>query len=432
MRNFLRLLFASFAAAICCGLVYAVGLAVVNALNQNGFESIGGLFLALLIFFPVTLPYLLVAGIFVFAVTWPAFLLLGTMLTILQRFWPVARHWLLWIASTVLIATILHPFIDSQYADPPPAMLETALGVISATTGSLVCRFIALGDPRSGWSETPCRSQLAFCLLVLATLGLSFGWRAQYVADHRYEVRTSSATHRAPTGDMTPTTVTLHEYVEPAKANGAHYLTTGKSLTFRFPKAYLLSDGGPQRSLSLTLRSSDFAPLGPYAYERQLAPSPRSRQLGAYIRNADIDLSISSLPDAGWNTNGERVRRRLGKDAIQFWDDTQIVGSKCGMTFATQIGRPAPDEDDDPIVLRRHFYLAKRGLDAAILGPIPDTATMGASCNGRLDNCVIGFRFKGFGGRYRIRKQDFCRWPSESGRIFVFLQEHLVESTERR
>jgi hypothetical protein len=360
-------------------------------------EGQGGIIAGLLV-----VPFTLFFGAYgaIVAALWMFFPILGIcfLLGSLQYFWRPARHWLPWTMMAVSASLVVSCFPEPTL----PELRETWAAIGGGISAALMARLIFISSLQISEATAPVTHLVVGSALLGLTIPAAILWRAQYAEEHRFYVRYPSSSSSKPTTDRAPSELTLHEY---KWGKRGPYFTTGQSLRFRIPKAYLhdehLQQGGPQKELRLHAGASNMEPVTD--------------------KKADLNLTLA-FDFAGFGGQAER----------EYSDKPEsYVGDRCGVWFVSGDFRPERVE-----IIKRAWPAsfitapAHSDLTGALRFPEQSSAT-GFSCQAE-GKCWVSFRYRGAFGTYWIDRDRFCEWPEQTKQVVSFLDRHLIRETAAR
>jgi len=126
--------------------------------------------------------------------------------------------------------------------------------------------------------------------------------------------------------DMTPVDVSLWEY-----SDKRTYVTTGKSITFRVPKAYFVMsedrEGGPQFSIDLTF---DRVNRRPWLVGGTGETAPKGREGNAVRQSSKVGLALKTYGFVNAVFPRDRIESGGGIGAGPGWSATRVEGEHCG------------------------------------------------------------------------------------------------------
>jgi hypothetical protein len=301
-----------------------------------------------------------------------------------------------------------------NHNDPLPPFQETAAGVTAAIAAALVFRLIALRERRVDAAQVSPASMLFGSTAIVMLVPAALLWRAEYAHNQQFDVRYNRISSVAPTNDHTPLELTLHEYGngEQSRAFG-QYWTTGRSLRFRLPRAYLweihLQRGGGQKRITIHAHPETFQPF----------KSPVDKRL----QRPDLNIQLEANRGSG----------TFEWEALHLHDrkPENYVGDHCGIWFVADDWRPEIVEG-----IRNDWPKDLTALpkQSKLIGAVRDANASGANgvrCIGTSD-CQVSFNYRGFEGTYRIDRNRLCDWPQQTAQVTKFLDHHLIGQTPRR
>jgi hypothetical protein len=273
-----------------------------------------------------------------------------------------------------------------------------------------------------GWSLT-----IAGSLAVMAALA----WYANYQWNHRYDVPVGVPTSLNKYDDEIPVATTLHEY-----ANwGSSDETTGRSISFSFPRSYYAfssnARGGPQRYVAISI---DRLTMDRVDTQREIAiGNLNTIPTNAYVLESlgvrNFDISIYSNKSNRYQGNYRAIHEALSKGT------TAPFAAFCGITWylhrqvkpwLTEPNGIVPSNKEGP-----GFGLGA-ALSAALDGEYVDGEPATAYCNAGASYCEIYASFEDWPMSFRVPREDLCSWQLALTRARSFLDQHVIERTERR
>lgn len=406
-----RFLFAWLAGCGAAGASGYVCVSIFDGLQRYGYSAAGiakafeSLLLSLLLSLVWPGPVLLVL-ILALIVAVP-FVVGGTGMIALSAFWRPARSWIFWASASVACALILDPWFDSRYLDPLPPMDSTIRSLGAALGGSTMMWFLA--QSRALRKDTSNVGRLCAALIGIVLISGSLGWRSWYAAQHPWEVRgrTEAFVHEP---QIDAVSAKLFEYV-PERAGQSRFLTTGRSLTFRFPANFkgAVQIGHPkQNELTIHARLADFSPV-----------------TNGWWKAKAQDIAVRIMPA------NELVAPNYGKDFARIIErePDEEIGTMCGLRFANESWRTNVFESvkrDWPAT----FPSSDLEMVAAAAGPNPLQVT-GAICAAKT-KCIVSFAYNGFDASFWLERKKLCQWPLHTARVRKFLDSHLLSVIDPR
>lgn len=362
-------------------------------------KAFGALIFSVILFWPgaivITLLIACIVAIPIFVV--------GGGVTVLASFWRPARSWIFWTSVAVGFALVFDPWLDGRFVNPLPSTSSTIRAICVALAGSTTLWFVARF---SLLREKVTKDRLIAAIFGALIISVSLVWRGTYPSQHRWQERGAGIVRNA---ESETASIKLLEYVNDDEARSG-FLTTGRSLTFTFPKQFenaLDTAVRDDNILSIETRLSDFAP-GPF-------PMGETGAKRSTIRVSAANKLAS--PNFGSRFN-----------LIVEWEPEKEVGAICGLRFAEE---RLQKYDLEQIKESWPRSFAQRNV-SLVGAALPNSAEVtGASCITPI-GCQISFAYQGFDASYWIERRNLCQWPAQTDRVRRFLDSNLVSVTKAR
>jgi hypothetical protein len=259
-------------------------------------------------------------------------------------------------------------------------------------------------------------------LVILLSVALS-----QLLTDPRI-VRPYWNPNRASDLSDRPIETTLHKYDHTSRTA---YLTTGESITFRFPAAYYWRKdnqrGGPQYEIALAL---DYAYLDAAvpklrALESIRATDDQKRRHAEIAKRLSFVHVLSSLrsqdtpmfkiSDGAYTYVGEYCDLAMYVDPNDRWRETYSRADPEPLSY--------PFSEAETFVSAARIHLSNSRLDGDYQFKVHCEPYV------RRSICVVDSYFEDWPIKFLMPKDRLCQWRQESARMQDFLASHVARRT---
>jgi hypothetical protein len=263
-------------------------------------------------------------------------------------------------------------------------------------------------------------------ILAVAVLSIAiaawFGW---HLWKTRFDVPVAFRGVQNTSIDAAPVDVVLHEYVR------GDATTTGRSITFRFPKSHYMwaenAQGGPQYRIELNVEP---ILVLEDAIRKQATTSPDDQKLKiGQVRSNDLSILVYSPTKSISAVGGAAYTYKAFERG-----EAHPLGRMCDWTiFPLKRGalRPA---DDLAAGMTPEMAVQDAGFDLLGLSDQPSAvgALTAASCVGRSPICVVQVPYRDWMMSFHVKRRELCTWRAVAAKTADFLDAHVVAETERR
>jgi len=233
------------------------------------------------------------------------------------------------------------------------------------------------------------------------------------------------------TGDTAPVETHLYEYIR-AAGTEFNYETTGKHMSFRFPKTYYSYEenqaGGPQRLIGLSVDRETLHPLARVIIENEDITSAKS--IAHYYRKMDnnnrsyASRNLAIVIDSNANRKEWPLEAQVFENLIEsgYLKRTKRL---CGFEFARRRSSHSTSledvrKDDQGVV-----GLYSNDLFAVSVGGGARNSSL--KCLKHAGTCRHAFHYREVSVEYNIPKDKLCQHAKLSGNVSTLLDKYRIQ-----
>src|SRR5688572_107979 len=264
-------------------------------------------------------------------------------------------------------------------------------------------------------------------VLVLGAISCWYGW---HLWQTRFDVPVRMTGVQNVSTDDVLVDTQLHEYLRNSDT------TTGRSITFRFPKSHYgwaeNARGGPHVWISLSIDRQSFQPLN--VLEREIRnrtdlQADQRRNAISGVRANDLNVRVYSPTKA---LPAVIVATTIAK---QYREEPEIsIGTLCGWAvFVRKSGRIVPPQKLPhgltPEAAVTDENLGVVGLREDEVGFKHATAF---TCLAHVSSCTLQTSYDDWKMSFRLERSNLCMWQQTAQELREYLDAHVVSVTPRR